>query len=127
MDAFTDGIGKNTFQSISGSKLDTSFFCDQQNDQSVVFTFLAYSVFLSQLVGKVETITAFYLPYGYDHGLDAGFLFQSKEGGIHYSYSRFTKNSVRIADIPCPVLQVYHGNLFYFVSFSSQSAEGSCQ
>ena len=63
---FADSIRKNTFQTISCGKLNATFFCNQQDNQSVVFSFFSHTVLFSQLISKFEAVTSVYLLYGYD-------------------------------------------------------------
>lgn len=89
LDTFADGIGKDTFQPVSGGKLDASLFGNQQDDQSVVFAFLADAVFLPQLISKVKAVASFYLTDSHNQCLDAGLLLQGKKSGVHDGYGCF--------------------------------------
>ena len=58
-------VGEVAFQAISRGKLDAPLARDEKDDQPVVGLFPAHSVFPSQPVSEIETISAFYLPYRY--------------------------------------------------------------
>ena len=115
LDAFADGIRQASFQSVTGRELNAPFAGDQQNDQSVVTTFLADTVFLSQPEGEVETVASFNLFHSDYQCLDTGLFFEGKEGGIHDSYRFGRQDTVRIADIPFGILQMDQWNVFYLV------------
>ena len=85
------------------------------NRITVVTTFLADPVFLSQPEGEVETVASFNLFHSDYQCLDTGLFFEGKEGGIHDSYRFGRQDTVRIADIPSGILQMDQWNVFYLV------------
>ena len=84
--------------------MNASFFRYQQDNQSVVFSFLTHTVLFSQLIGKLEAVASVYLFDSYDECLHTRTLFQSKQSRVHGSYGTGTQYSVGIADVAGTVL-----------------------
>ena len=67
------------------------------------------------MIGKVEAVSSVNLFHGNDQGLYACLAFQAVKDRIHNSYGIVGEDSVRIAYIACPVLQMNERNVFNLV------------
>ena len=117
LDTLANGIGQGTLQTVAGIELDAPLVGDEQDDQPVVFAFLAYAPCVEQFVAEVEAGGLAYAGHnGYD-GLNARLLFQTVEHAVYTVRGGCNKDTLRVACVSELILDVYFGQVVGRVYF----------
>ena len=111
LNAFANGVGQVSFQSVSGIELNTALVGYQQDNQSVILSFLANAPFVEQPVREIKTV---FTADGRDnrhYGFNAGLLFQGIEHAVYFVACRSGKDTGGVANVACLVLKMYFRNV----------------